>query len=116
MEILRVLNMIMSENEDESSESENDDILNIASSSSRFAERSNKVGITDQEKEDTVVKDTDDSRSDQISSKIFIFNVGNIYQEVTESTYLSFPKWGEGGTLKITKDYRRGAGGSSKDY
>ena len=61
--------MIMSENEDESSESENDDILNIASSSSRFAERSNKDGITGQEKEDTVVKDADDS-SDQSSSKI----------------------------------------------
>ena len=67
-----------SEGEDESSESEEDikvdtdktpfallkslhGIMNIASSSSRLAMRSNKVGITDQEKEDT---------SDQSSSKI----------------------------------------------
>ena len=77
-----------SESEDESSESEEDvkvdkdktpfallkslhGIMNIASSRSRLAKRSNKVGIIDQEKEDTVVvKDKYDSSDHQSTSKI----------------------------------------------
>ena len=44
--------------------------MNIASSSSRLAKRSNKVRITDKDKEGSVVvKDKDDS-SDQSSFKI----------------------------------------------